>query len=243
MAVEAAENDMRPEEPCDGCSHVIHAREQERRRIARELHDGIAQDLTVVAVALKTLANDKNSPDIHGCLAELSTQLAAVGSELHRVSRNLHPATLDLLGLEAAIRAFCADLTSTHHVRVQLLIQNVPRPLTQDIELCVYRITQEALNNVVRHSGAATATVTLEGMQDQIVLTVNDTGVGFDPHVSGVRPSLGLRSMRERVELVDGQFLIRSAKCEGTRIEVRVPCRSVLPARPLTATTTPRASL
>lgn len=243
MAIDTAENDLRPEQCCHDCSRLVHAREHERRRIARELHDGIAQRLTVMALALTTLNNEEHTSAIHGRLAELSMQLAALGSELHRVSHDLHPTTLDQVGLEGALRAFCSELASARHLPVHLLIQNLPRPLSHDIELCLYRIAQEALNNVVRHSGATAASVRLEGLQDHLVLTVKDDGTGFDVNIPNTGASLGLTSMRERVVLVDGQILIRSSKGEGTRIDVRVPCRSAPPAPTLTRTAIRRASL
>ena len=148
-----------------------------------------------------------------------------LGSDLHRVSYELHPVKLHLLGLEAAIRAFCKELSTTRHLSIRLDVHDVPHPLSQDSELCLYRIAQEALNNVVRHSGASSAELTLCVVQGDIVLTVADDGAGFNRDASRMHGSLGLTSMRERVELLDGQFLLHTKEGEGTRIEVRVPVR------------------
>jgi len=204
---------------------LIHAHEQERFRIARELHDGFAQRIAVLALELEMLARGAHASDIHERLAQLSFQVKELGSDLHRVSHELHPVKLHLLGLEAAIRSLCTQLSTTHHLSIRLDVHDVPHPLSHDSELCVYRIAQEALNNVVRHSGALNAQLTLCAVQGNIVLVVADNGSGFNREASRMRGSLGLTSMRERVELIDGRFSLHTKEGEGTRIEVRVPVR------------------
>jgi PAS domain S-box-containing protein len=207
---------------------LIHAHEQERIRIARELHDDVAQRLSLLAVELSSLARhaDKVPSDIHERIVQLSAHAATLGSDLHRMSHELHPATLEQLGLETAIRAFCRELSNAHGIAIDVNVRAVAHPLPQDVALCVYRVTQEALRNVVRHSGASTAIVTLAATTDEIVLNVTDSGAGFDVRAPRDRASLGLRSMLERVWLVNGQLAIHSKKGEGTRIEARVPLQN-----------------
>jgi signal transduction histidine kinase len=204
---------------------LIHAHEQERIRIARELHDDVAQRLSLLAVELGTLArrSDQMPRDIHEQLAELCAHAASLGSDLHRVSHELHPATLAQLGLETAVRAFCRELSHAHGIAIDVTVRDVPHPMPQDVALCLYRITQSALHNVVRHSGAASATVALAAAEGELVLRIADHGDGFDVRAPRNRASLGLRSMLERVRLVHGQLAVYSRKGEGTRIEARVP--------------------
>jgi signal transduction histidine kinase len=130
---------------------------------------------------------------------------------------------LEQLGHEAAIRAFCRDLSTTRHVAIDVRVQQVPHPVPQDVALCVYRVTQESLHNVVRHSGGSSAVVALGATNDKLLLSVIDSGVGFDADAPTDRASLGLRSMRERVRLVNGQLSVQSKRGEGTRVEVRLP--------------------
>lgn len=207
---------------------LIHAHEQERIRIARELHDDVAQRLSLLAVELSSLA--RGSPTLPSGVAERISELAAhaasVGSDLHRVSHELHPATLQQLGLETAIRAFCRELSKAHEIAIDVDVTNVQHPLPPDVALCLYRITQAALHNVTRHSQAASAVVTLRGTADELALIVTDTGIGFDVRAPRNRASLGLRSMLERLWLVNGQLSVHSKPGEGTRIEARVPMQS-----------------
>lgn len=206
---------------------LIHAHEQERIRISRELHDDVSQRLSLLSVDLGLLRQQLNDlpAKVHERINELSVQVQDLGAELHRVSHELHPASLEQLGLEASIRAFCNELSNTRRLAVQLRVSGVPHPLPEEVSLCIYRVTQEALQNVVRHSKVNTAAVTLTGTKDELHLTVADTGVGFDPSAARKKPSLGLLSMQERARLVNGQFMIHSNQAQGTRIELRAPLR------------------
>jgi signal transduction histidine kinase len=206
---------------------LVHAHEQERVRVGRELHDDIGQRLSLLALTLSMLAQDAAQipSNISGRLSELSRHAAGLASDLHRLSHELHPVMLQQLGLEAVIRGFCHEQARTRHIAIRLEIRQVPDVLRQEVALCLYRITQEALHNVVRHSGASSAMVRLAGIADGIALTVMDHGVGFDPDEPRVRASLGLTSMLERIRLVDGRLLVHSKRGEGTRIEAHVPLR------------------
>jgi signal transduction histidine kinase len=206
---------------------LITSQEDERQRMARELHDDMAQRLSLLAVDLGTLARRETSSqaDVRARLATLSSQASELGGDLQRVSHELHPATLKQLGLETALRAFCRELAQSRSLVVDVEARGVPQVLAPDIALCLYRVAQEALQNVVRHSGAARAAVSLAKDGGALVLTVTDNGTGFDPGAPMEHAALGLTSMRERVRLAGGALVVDSRKGAGTRIEARVPLR------------------
>jgi signal transduction histidine kinase len=205
---------------------LITSQEDERQRIARELHDDMAQRLSLLAVDLGTLARDDSSPaEVRARLSALSSQASELGGDLQRVSHELHPATLKQLGLEVALRAFCRELAQARRLDVDLEARDVPPSLPPDVALCVYRVAQEALQNVARHSGARHAAVTLTGVDGTITLTVADDGAGFDIAAPVEHAALGLTSMRERVRLAGGTLRVDSLKGAGARIEASVPVR------------------
>ena len=204
---------------------LVSAHEEERIRLARELHDDVAQRVAVLAAELNALARESEGiPDgISHRIVKLSADVAALGCDIHRISHHLHPVILQQIGLGPAIRVFCREFSETRHVRTDVRVSEVPIDLNKDVALCLYRIVQEALHNVVQHSGVSSAAVTLAMREHDIVLNVIDCGVGFDPSASIVNATVGLTSMRERVRLVNGRFSLWSKKGDGTRIEVRVP--------------------
>jgi len=206
---------------------LITSQEDERQRIARELHDDVAQRLSLLAVDLGTLGrrDDSAPPEFRERLATLSAQAAALGGDLQRVSHELHPATLTQLGLDMALRAFCRELAQARQLTIDVESSGVPSALDPDIALCLYRVAQEALQNVVRHSHASRVTVTLAGHDGTLTLTIADGGAGFDPDAPVGHASLGLTSMRERVRLAGGTLRVDSRAGAGTRIEARVPLR------------------
>jgi PAS domain S-box-containing protein len=207
---------------------LIHAQEAERMRIARELHDDLSQSLALLAVELDMLGQKPpaTSTKVSERMQELSTQVRNLSSGVHRLSHELHPAKLEQLGLEAAVRGFCKEFGLAHQFAVDLVVHDVPRVLPAEIALCLYRIVQEGLQNVVKHSGATMATVKLTADENEICLEILDEGSGFDSAATSGAGSLGVVGMHERVRLVQGQISIVSHQDEGTRIEVRVPLRS-----------------
>jgi signal transduction histidine kinase len=206
---------------------LIHAYEQERLRIARELHDDFGQRLASLAIELSALAESSGQlpSGVRKRIHALSKRAGELGSDLHRVSHKLHPATLQRLGLASAMRVFCAELSSSRQMTIELDTCHVPDLLSHDVALCIYRVAQEALHNVARHSGTTSALVTLERFEDDLVLTVTDRGVGFDVSAAPAGSSIGLHSMHERVRLVDGELAIHSNIGGGTRLIARVPLR------------------
>lgn len=204
---------------------LITSQEDERQRIARELHDDMAQRLSLLAVDLGTLARrvEPSPSELRERLATLSSQAAELGGDLQRVSHELHPSTLKQLGLEMALRAFCRELAQARRLTIDVETRDVPSALAPDVALCLYRVAQEALQNVARHSGAARASVTLAGSDRALVLTILDDGGGFDASAPSRHAHLGLTSMRERVRLAGGTLTVDARPGAGTRIEARVP--------------------
>ena len=147
----------------------------------------------------------------------------SLSSEVHRLAHELHPAKLDQLGLPAALRGFCKELAAAHEIAIEFEPRDVPQRLPKDVALCLYRIAQEALQNVVKHSGASGAKVALAAHGQELHLTVADDGSGFNAGAVQPGSSLGIVSMRERVRMVQGHLSIQSHPGQGTRIEVRVP--------------------
>ena len=204
---------------------LIEAHEEERIRIARELHDDINQRLTFLTVRLEYL---KQSAPASAAVFEqeisaVSQQISELVSDLQGLSHRLHPSRLELMGLEAAATAFCDELSNRHGVKIDVRVENIPKALPPEIALCLYRVLQEALQNVVKHSEPPHAHVSLKGRPNDIRLTVKDSGAGFDPHEAMRGRGLGLTSMRERVKVVDGQLSIRSERGRGTMIQAVVP--------------------
>jgi PAS domain S-box-containing protein len=208
---------------------LIHAQEAERARLARELHDDLNQSLALLAVELELLGQ-KPLPagsTVAGRMQDFAALVRNLSSGVHRLSHELHPAKLEQLGLATAARGFCRDLGAAHKIEIQFEAHEVPRFVPDDIALCLYRVVQEGLQNVVKHSGANGAKVELTASENELRLVVSDHGCGFDAEENTGESSLGLVSMRERVRLVHGHFSVESRRGEGTRIQAQVPLRAL----------------
>jgi signal transduction histidine kinase len=204
---------------------LLQAQETERRRIAGELHDDLSQSLALVAVELDLLA--QSPPGISGSLEPrvrgISDRVKQLSSTVHDLSHQLHPTKLEQLGLVAALRGLCGELGPAHGLRITFAAEGLPASIPSDTALCLYRITQEALRNVIKHSGAREARVELNGAPDTFTLRVSDDGSGFDTESVVGKGGLGLVSMRERLRLVGGEISFNSQPSGGTRVEVRTP--------------------
>jgi PAS domain S-box-containing protein len=209
----------------DLTGQLLLAQETERRRIARELHDDLNQSLALLAVDLDLLSQRRaeSSAQFAGRVREISARVKGLSSSVHDLSHQLHPSKLEQLGLVAAVRSLCRELTQAHDLPIEFTDREVPGAIPEDTALCVYRIVQEALRNAVRHSGARHAGVELSASASAICLRIADDGAGFDPGSVDGQGGLGLVSMRERLRLVGGTMAIDSRPAGGTRIEVRVP--------------------
>jgi PAS domain S-box-containing protein len=204
---------------------LLQAQETERSRIARELHDDLNQSLALLSVELDRLGQKTldSPPEFGQWIRELSAQVKRLSASVHDLSHQLHPSKLEQLGLVAAVRALCKELTQTHGVPIEFTPRRVPEKIPEDTALCLYRIVQEALRNVIKHSAAHRAHVDLDQSADTLCLRIADDGTGFDPAKIPGGSGLGLVSMRERLRLVRGQIAIDSRPSCGTRIDVRVP--------------------
>jgi signal transduction histidine kinase len=209
----------------DLSGRMIQAQEEEQMRLARDLHDDLSQSLALLSIELEMFGQSKPAEreQIGERMREFSEQVKRLSSEVHRLAHELHPAKLEQLGLVAALRGFCKEFAVAHELAIEFADRSVPRSVPEDTALCLYRITQEALHNVVKHSGATAARVGLTKEDSELRLTIADDGVGFDPKVIRTNGSLGLVSMRERARFVHGRFSVESHVDKGTSIEVRVP--------------------
>ena len=204
---------------------LIEAQEQERSRIARDLHDDICQRLALLSMEI-----DQANRASHGSVAATKSDLENIGKhcaeiavDVQSLSHQLHSSTLDYLGVVAAIRAFCRELSKQHPASIEFTDRNVPKHLPRDISLCLFRIAQEALHNAVKYSGTNQFCVDLSATEEEVQLVVRDAGAGFDVEEAKRNRGLGLVSMQERVNLVHGRFSVESKPGQGTRIFAAVP--------------------
>jgi PAS domain S-box-containing protein len=199
-------------------NELLTVQEEERSRIARDLHDHVGQLLTGLNLGLSAVVE---KPDKEK-LVDLKRLATTILEDVRRISRDLRPALLDELGLESSIKRFARELTSQSELKVDILIR-VPDSLERDTATVIYRVTQEALTNVVRHARATHASVIVTTSADAVQLIIEDNGVGFNPNSVAISEHVGLSSMRERVELVGGMFALESLPEKGTTISVRLP--------------------
>jgi signal transduction histidine kinase len=204
---------------------LINSQERERARLAQELHDGIGQQLAMLAVEVQLLGlrPPASGAELRAELDDLSAKIRAMSTDVHRLSHGLHPAKLARLGLVAAIRGFCRELDATERVQVEFAADDVPASIPDDRALCLYRVAQEALWNVLRHSGAQHASVILKGAAAEVTLDVIDDGVGFDPERIPSSASLGILGMRERVGMHGGVIRWDPVPGGGMAVHVRIP--------------------
>jgi PAS domain S-box-containing protein len=204
---------------------LIEAQEQERSRLARELHDDINQQLALLGVNLEGLRQSPpaSAGELREQIAKVSEQIEDVGKDIQALSHRLHSPKLEYLGLAAAAASFCREFSDQQKVEIAFHCESVPKKLQQEISVCLFRVLQEALQNATKHSGSRQFEVTLQGGSNEIELSVHDSGVGFEPEEAIKGRGLGLTSMRERLKLVDGHLSIDSKPQHGTTIHARVP--------------------
>ena len=207
---------------------LLHAQEEERRRIARELHDQMGQNLTALNVGLKSLLDQQSRSGLGSRVQHLQELATQTARDLHRVAVELRPAALDDLGLVKAVRAFIETWSTRYSVDVDFEAgQYEAAGISSEIETILYRIIQEALNNVAKHSGATRVALVLRRTEEQVQAIIEDDGRGFD--ASGTSQSgngsgrLGLLGIRERLGIVGGDFKIESAPKRGATLFVRIP--------------------
>jgi PAS domain S-box-containing protein len=207
-------------------AQLIKAQEEERSRIARELHDGLNQRLALLCVDLEQFSASHRGIDRKGELRTLATRLQDASSEVHALSHQLHPSKLDHLGLVPAVKSLCREWSGRRRLRIEFHASpstSQLEGLDRDLALCAYRVIQEALTNVIKHAGASWARVDLKCKDGQLYASITDSGSGFDVAEAKLKGRLGLVSMEERLRLANGQLEIRSNPMRGTQIEARIP--------------------
>jgi PAS domain S-box-containing protein len=205
--------------------HLIQAQEEEGRRIARELHDDINQQLGLLQIDLERL--EQHLPDsadqTRKKLHEQCEHVSEISSDVRAILHRLHPSKLQYLGIEVSANNFCRDLSARHRVKIDFHSENIPQDLPIDISFCLFRVLQEAIQNATKHSGSPHFQVLLSGGSNEIQLTVHDSGKGFDLEDAMKGTGLGLSIMKERLRLVNGDLYVDSQQLRGTTIRARVP--------------------
>jgi len=204
---------------------MITSLEEERRRIARELHDDVSQRLALMGIEMEQIiqALPAKQNDVRRRLRDLWGHNQETSVEVRHLSHNLHCSKLEYLGLVAAVKSLCDELSDRQELRIRFRHADVPSSISKDIALCIYRVVQETLRNVIKHSGARGAQVALSGGRGEISLCVSDEGSGFDPNNIKAKAGMGLIGIRERLLLIGGEVSIQSQPSQGTRIVARVP--------------------
>ena len=208
---------------------LIDAQERERQHIARELHDGVAQNLALAELELDRIVDQAPAQVSDGLLHRVRDQLTMVSQSLWEISHGLYPSNLQYLGLVLGVTRLCSDLGEEAQINIQCEVNGIPDHLPPDMSLCLFRVTQEALQNVVKHSQARNASVRLYATADRIRLRIGDDGAGFQGPATA--KGLGFASIRERLNAMNGDVEVHSAPGRGTRLEAWVPFGIPTPRR------------
>ena len=213
---------------------LLFSQEEERRRLARELHDDLAQRLAALVLDVAALAQDNSetSPGAPTDLKEVQTHLSRLAEDVQHFSHQLHPAVLEHLGLVDAIQSECGEFSRREGIAVTFTPTRVPNSFSHDIALSLYRLTQEGLRNVAKHAKAKAVAITLSVDKVNLTLAIQDNGIGFDPAKETKTRGLGLTSMAERVRHINGQLSITSQPGQGTCITATIPLTGDLYATP-----------
>jgi PAS domain S-box-containing protein len=204
---------------------LISTQEEERRRIARELHDHIGQELALLCVQAHRVASSKSDPDspIHKEAQDLYRKIKSIATDVSKLSHQLHSTELDFLGLSVSAERLCRDFADQYGLILDFSSRSLPPKLDMNKARCLYRVLQEALRNIAKHSHATRINVGLEAVKGQLVLRVEDNGIGFDKNKTRFESGLGLVSIRERLNLVGGRFTLTSSSESGTKLVATVP--------------------
>ena len=211
----------------DLSDRLIHAQETERSRIARNLHDNINQQVAALAISLSSIKRRLNTPEseISQEFTTLQERIFEIAKEIRNVSHELHPGILERLGLTEAIQSQCTELSNLHAIKAEVSRSGDVDHIPRQVALCVYRMVQEALHNVVSHSAATLVNVRLKSCSKSLDVMIVDNGRGFQLDESKKKGGLGLISLEERVRLLQGNFSIDSEIGNGTTLHVSIPLR------------------
>ena len=213
-------------------SRLTRAQEEERSRVARDLHDDIGQRLALLSIDLEQmkLASMKGGASLASELEVLLRTASAITTDVHNVSRLLHPSQVELLGLAPALRNFCKEFAERNSMKIEFTTAPSTCRLPEDAALCLFRVAQEAIRNVQKHSGCSQAFVELDEIAGSLRLRISDKGCGFDANSQDGAPGLGLLSMEERLRSMGGELFVHSRPGGGTCIEACIPASQNVPA-------------
>jgi PAS domain S-box-containing protein len=228
MVADIGERKRAEEALADVSRKMVEVQEEERARIARELHDDINQRLSLIVVELDQLALDPpgSKEEVGRRLTEVAERLTEISAEVQSISHQLHSPKLELLGISTAMKSLCREFAARQRVEIDFRSGEIPRDVPHEVSLCLFRVLQEALHNAAKHSKVRHFEVRLDSGTNELDLTIVDRGAGFDAETAMKKGGLGLISMRERVRLVNGAIAIESKPMSGTTIHVRVPLRA-----------------
>jgi PAS domain S-box-containing protein len=202
---------------------LMTAQEAERSRIARELHDGIGQSLALLGIQVQRSGQPSVVGKKNPGVADLCAKVKEIGTQVSRLSHQLHSSELEFLGLAVAVKGLCREFSEQYQVKIDCSCRDIPEGLDNEVALCMLRVVQEALHNIAKHSRATAVSLEMTASSQDIALSISDDGVGFDVNkIRGAR-GLGLVSMKERMHLIGGHFEIASSPESGTRIQARAP--------------------
>jgi signal transduction histidine kinase len=202
---------------------LVEAQEQERARIARELHDDTNQRLALLAIALSQLRDNVDLPsEVRDELQELQGMTSDISTGVHNLSHELHFSPMEHLGLVKGMTGWCREYGLRQKLEIDFKSNDMPN-VPHETSMCLFRVLQEALHNAAKYSGVKRVEVQMAEKSGEIHLIVSDSGKGFDIEAAKRRPGLGLTSMQERVRLVGGTMVIDSKPSAGTTIHVRIP--------------------
>jgi two-component system, chemotaxis family, CheB/CheR fusion protein len=208
-------------------AQLLQTQSEERRRVSRELHDGLSQKMAKLQFDVETL--EQHLPcdlqEMKNRLLIIRDGVEALSNDVRRIAYELHPSALDHLGLAVAIRAHAREFAEREGIPVRFTHRKVPSTIPVEVASTLYRIVQEALRNVAKHAGKTSVSITLDGGADRLSLSIRDNGIGFDLHSVRDKGGLGLISMQERARLVHGVFSLATLPGRGATVSVRVPLR------------------
>ncbi len=207
----------------DLAGRLIHAQEEERSRIGRELHDHVSQRLGLLAINIDQLRMHPSTAEVAPALADVRQQTSEITSDIHSLSHRLHSSMLDHLGIIPALQRLVTECADRYAIPIAFTHTPLPTPVASDVALCLFRVAEEGLANIAKHSQARAARVDVKADDGGVRLTVADEGVGFDPSRLETKPGLGFVSMRERLRLVHGTIQVHSVPAQGTTLDVWVP--------------------
>jgi len=201
---------------------LLSIQEEERRRLARELHDDLAQRLALLSIEAGKLNVMEHNSESDSIVHNLQETLITISEDVHRISRQLHPSIIEDLGFENALRSEIHNFSRLEEIPVKFEYELGSVNPTLDVAVCLFRVTQESLRNIKKHADAKNVTIQLALKDRSLLLTINDDGRGFVPEIVRKQPGLGLKSMRERMRLVDGSISYISLQGQGTTVEARI---------------------